>query len=677
MVNKKGIALVVALIVMVVVGILVTGALFTSLTSLTVAGNDRGATMAQYIAQAGMTRTLTQANQSSRFLHTHWTDYAELINDNTVRIEVECSNGDFASFGIDFDRIRDLKDANGNTVNLPNGYPSRSLDLIPDEVKVFPFTLPDGTEGGYDVLMDPNGISSIRVRGWVGGNSYDTARSRATNVVSLRAGGSGAYDNAIFVRGFSGPAINGNLGVYGSVHSVQDNLNPDDAGLSLGGNAGAYNDYLGTGANNTPTNITENVDGLGGDSSQDQLCTRIKLKTGRVEFESGATQLGRTDNKIVGVYVEENASIVRKNGRPVNSSQLHVETPTTGDPWNLYDESAGFPELDSGYPTEVSSYTVPNDQNLLTSDCQKLMEDVDGDGSYDRFVIPPPADASLAAPLANRYQTLTCGTAANLGNDHYIRWHAAIFDPVTNTTTPGYLEIEGVFNTNGYDFYIPPDIATDDDGDGVQDNTTWQEPLFDPDTGAPVDADGDGIQDTQTVTGPVSEKTTVYYNGIGSIRAGESSIDDTANIGINGNLKPVDVDNTGAIIKDLNDVDGDGNIDEPKPGNYIEENILGFTSSGPIDIATAPGAAQVEMAAIFYSQETVEIGKQTIILGSVIADSIDAGQNVPKIAWDRRLAEAGAIPPGMPSDDTGTGGVNDPLAAAPTGSLRLQSWEKR
>ena len=162
--RKDGFALILALIVMVVVSILVIGSLFTSITSQAVSANDRNAVMAQYVSEAGMSSVLTQGNQSSRFVKKHWADYDwlevlktitgdETLTQDEAEMYVECSDGNFAQWGIDLDRVRDSANTDPNT-----GKKYRTIDVYPGILKEYEVTLPDGTTGGYDVLNLSSGF---------------------------------------------------------------------------------------------------------------------------------------------------------------------------------------------------------------------------------------------------------------------------------------------------------------------------------------------------------------------------------------------------------------------------------------------------------------------------------------------------------------------------------------
>ena len=112
----------------------------------------------------------------------------------------------------------------------------------------------------------------------------------------------------------------------------------------------------------------------------------------------------------------------------------------------------------------------------------------------------------------------------------------------------------------------------------------------------------------------------VPYKGKGTIRAGASATDTTVNIEIESNLLP------------LNDF-------------FPEDSIISLVSSGTVDMGTSSNA---QIAAIAFAQGTATFAFQTLIVGSVVAGTIDAGSQVPSIAYEPRIIDN--IPIGSPGE---------------------------
>jgi hypothetical protein len=108
------------------------------------------------------------------------------------------------------------------------------------------------------------------------------------------------------------------------------------------------------------------------------------------------------------------------------------------------------------------------------------------------------------------------------------------------------------------------------------------------------------------ITGPVE------YQGLGTLRAGASSTD------------------TGAMIR------VDGSL-TPRNGNYLRNNALGLVSSGRMELGVS---SQATIAAVAYAAGSVKIDKQTLVVGSLVAQSFDIGSQVPKIAYHPRVQDS-------------------------------------
>ena len=110
----------------------------------------------------------------------------------------------------------------------------------------------------------------------------------------------------------------------------------------------------------------------------------------------------------------------------------------------------------------------------------------------------------------------------------------------------------------------------------------------------------------------------VDYKGKGTIRAGSGNGDATANIEVESSLLP------------LNDY-------------FPKDSIISLVSSGTMDLGTTSGA---EIAAIIFALKSVGLYHQTLLVGSIVAESIDIGSQVPSIAYETHIM--GNMPVGSP-----------------------------
>lgn len=528
--------------VMVIVGILATGAVFNAVTSQSVAANDRNGAYAQYMAESGLNHFKTIAFQGYKFFSENKDQY---VLTDSQKASIRCAGGNLLAVGLDLDR---KKNAEGKY----------EVDIWPDaQPHLVPVTLPDGTLGGYEISIRKGGDELIS-QGFVGGTKYDTARAKATSALLFTVGGAGPFNNAIFVKGgFFGPAINGNVSVYGSIHSINGNIKVGDPALSLGGTAGVYNDYQGEGSN---SDVRATIAELGGNKDLADLCSSIKLKSGNLDIESGSVSVARAGNKAKGIYLDPRFKITGP------TTNIHVETPKLV---SLYNSSLDvpFPELPENFPGDE-----PNGVTLSPATCPKLF-------SSTTLTVPPPD------PNASTTFTCTLGVSPNT---HTVKWTPG--SGTGSSAVPGYLT------------FTPPA----------------------------------GQKDTIINTGLANINITgnVAYEGKAIFRAGNSKTDTTRNIQIDGNLIP-------------------------RGGGYPETNALAFASSGTINTTTS----QLKIAALLYSQKSTTISKQSVILGSVVAETINLGEQVPSIAYQPGIEKAFSTLPGY----------NPSTAAVPTPS----AYERR
>ena len=387
--HENGFALIYALIVMVVVGILVTGALFNALTSQTVAGNDRGATLAQVVSEAGLTRFVAITNQNVAFLESYEPDgkrqHVESYNlfDRERRVDnrgdAACGSGSpLSAGGLDLDFA---KGEGGR----------RGMDVFPDQGAYYPVTLPDGTEGGYIIRLKGETITS---EGYIGGTAENCpgescnvkdARAKATSAVRLgKNQAPGGIESAVTVKkGFDSPLEN--VSVYGSVRSFETRKSKDTAPtLELRGTSGVYNDFYGRDAR---TDVSERVDELGAYKVAPDLCARISLR-GSLALDDSVT-LGTEQNKLKGVSLGrelEHSKIMGQFGGASDTWEELDNAHLLEDRTGRSDEAAQAPELAEDFPAGA-------DLTLTQDNCPQLfMQEQKGAVVLTPDIHLPPAD---------------------------------------------------------------------------------------------------------------------------------------------------------------------------------------------------------------------------------------------------------------------------------------------
>ncbi len=397
--HANGFALIYALIVMVVVGILVTGALFNALTSQTVASNDRGATLAQVVSEAGLTRFVAIANQNVAFLQSYEPDWKrqhiesydlfDRAREVDNRGDAACGSGEpLSAGGLDLD----FAEGEGG---------KRGMDIFPNQGTFHPVTLPDGTEGGYIIRLKGETMTS---EGYIGGTAENCpgesctvkdARAKATNAVRLGANRvPGGIDSALSVRKkFAGPLEN--VSVYGSVRSLNRNLEEGKTGLDLRGTTGIFNDYYGRDGD---TDISERVDELGAYKISPDLCARISLGSGNVKLDKASVALGTAQNNIKGISLGRGPGsfgIVDKNNRAIPEGWAGVNRAHLNET-RIGEVGAGkAPELAEDFPAGA-------DLTLTPETCPQLFRQAEGGAVVSSPDIHlPPADPASGFECEN------------------------------------------------------------------------------------------------------------------------------------------------------------------------------------------------------------------------------------------------------------------------------------
>ena len=526
--HENGFALIYALIVMVVVGILVTGALFNALTSQTVAGNDRGATLAQVVSEAGLTRFVAIANQNVAFLQSYKEEgksqFVESYNlfDKSRSIDkrgdAACGSGNpLSAGGLDLDFA---KGENGK----------RAMDVLPDQGRYYPVTLPDGTEGGYIIRLKGDTITS---EGYIGGAAKDCpggacrvedARAKATNAARFGANRTpGGIDSAIVANRFKGPLEN--VSIYGSVRALK-RFEKDKVGLELSGSTQIFNDYYGRGAD---SDVSERVDELGAYKVAPDLCARISL-SGDLKLDKNSVVLGTSKNKIKGVSLgrAEAYKVVNKNGQSVSTWAEVANAHLLENRTRVGDQAPAERGLADNFPEGA-------DLTLTPQNCPRLFEQgVEGAVVSTTDIHLPPADPTSG---------FTCSSPFN--PNVRIVWHPEA------EGEPGYIE-----------FVQPP---TDELGRPSADMTV------------------------STGGADVIVSDALKYAGKGTFWVGTSKSDTDAKVVINGGLAPRVSDNDAFLKKDVVSFvsSGDVTVGKKVTGDAEDEAEDGAEDAEPVKLDVA------------------------------------------------------------------------------------------
>ena len=81
-------------------------------------------------------------------------------------------------------------------------------------------------------------------------------------------------------------------------------------------------------------------------------------------------------------------------------------------------------------------------------------------------------------------------------------------------------------------------------------------------------------------------------------------------------------------------------------GVFPDDDALGFISANNINISTGGGEANLRLMGAYYAENMIKIAKQTQLVGSIVSNDFDMGDQTPKMFQFPTLAEH--LPPGMP-----------------------------
>ena len=268
---------------------------------------------------------------------------------------------------------------------------------------------------------------------------FGNATSRVRLVASSGAGPASAWDNAITAQGRpTEKAIAGNVSVYGSVHIVRGDIEEViDGSLDAGGTAGIYSDYFGNGVANSDirARITDLVD------TEVDLCARVKIARGNI-YAAGNVELGidgsPESRQLYSLHLGDGV-VCNRNRQSCNpnnpnhvvtdhndSNRIWLRNPESGMSLDYEPFDLSLPRLNARAfdADEVFMVRQPVDEDDPLATCSWLY-----DGDEVRL---PPSDPSADSDL--------CGDGGNT-----IQWLAA---------DGGHLSISGRVNITDADLVI-------------------------------------------------------------------------------------------------------------------------------------------------------------------------------------------------------------------------------
>ncbi|AFZ67472.1 pilus assembly PilX N-terminal domain-containing protein [Deinococcus peraridilitoris] len=325
--KTSGIALIAALMIMVVVGLLVSSAVVTASIQNRITRNDANATQAFFIAQYGAQEYKTLGYRTYSYMIRNLSNYSGLISASGAG---ECAN--ILGIGMDINRdgVIDQRD-------LRVGIPTAAQTV----------TLDDGSSGTFTITLLPAG------RGIRSESTYRDARSVV--LVGWDVEETGVWNNAIFAgTGQSGNGINGNTNIYGSVNVRGSNLSINDTAYDCSGNCGVFNSYSGDGTGSSNLGGLSEFNVPDSQRNINDLCSKVRVYQGDIKLR-GSALIGTSTNKVKGVYVS-NPVVSNDSTSQVDlesASRIHSEETGPTKPVTAYDLASPtpFPNLDNGTPS--------------------------------------------------------------------------------------------------------------------------------------------------------------------------------------------------------------------------------------------------------------------------------------------------------------------------------------
>ena len=336
--RNRGIALVTALAILVIVSLLVVGIAFSTRIELLITRNDATSTQANYVAQAGL-----QTYKAELFQYYRWLEQTGVTQTNPSR--TACFNR--LSYGLQLNRDLAALEAGNVEYSWTN-----------DKIGPFNADVMDAAGanivGSYEVWLyrDPNNNDrySIKSIGRAHG-AISTARATFTIV------NSGVLEQAIFSgTGQANKSINGGATIRGGVYAVGV-----DGTYVIGTNGDftMYNNYdLASEYPGFEQYVTQ------GNRKADNLCATLRIDHGQLKL-SGSTLLGEPDpnplpsgsqsKHLLGVYVNGGTTDITDKTGLLNECQKNkgVCTDALG-PFNLKPPPT-FPTLNGSPDPQLCS----------------------------------------------------------------------------------------------------------------------------------------------------------------------------------------------------------------------------------------------------------------------------------------------------------------------------------
>ncbi len=614
--SEGGFALVMALLIVAIVSSMVIGSLLLSTVNVRISGNDAVSTQALNVAQAGNAYWKAEFVSLYSYMIKNVSLYETAINQYIeANTEPKISCGNYFVIGLDLNR-------DGAIDVQPNG-------ALPDvSVSVGDVT------GTARVRFRVEGSSVVlESRGIFGGGN-------ARVIETFNLSRLDVWNSAIFSQqGAANATISGRAEIRGAVHILGTGLGPNDRALDISGSFGLGNTYRGLnsslGVNAAEMRLTF--------PDPEDLCATLRVKSGYVQMGGSSTIGYREDtnpekfiDNLRGVYVNYP---IRGGVESGNQQNVFSQNGMSAkyDAGNTF----AFPLLDDSITVTEGTMTIPMKRwQQLERNALKLSLTSTTD---DRMTLPIlTSSGALLPPYPSGWSPGPGRTYLSAG------CVAALFGVTTTTVATSFrLEHNTTPDFNCVKYRLRnsiPNTLTDE----VVTEVSWNKSsnqLYVGGKGGVVMFDGANGADL-IVTGGNSSNTEITYKGRGVLFAegkkNSSGLGLTGTAAAGGNIT-LGVDflpASGTSAKQ--DARGKRVADATFANSYPATAVVGLVARN----RTASTGAQKRFTVAMYSQERVDIEKQTLVAGAIVTKTFDVGSQVPTVLYVPTLAER--IPSVMP-----------------------------
>ncbi len=464
------------------------------------------------------------------------------------------------------------------------------------------------------------------------------------------------WNNAVFAEtSAANTTISGRAEIRGSVHILGEGLTSSNVALDISGSFGLGNTYEKINPN---LGVTSAVMGLTVPNPAD-LCATLRVKSGYVKME-GSSNIGYKESENAEPFADNMRGIYTNHGIQGGTEGTNVHSKNGMKAAYDAGDSFDFPELNDIIPDETITWGEKLFDNALV-----LSADPSNPTRDDRSRLPIAVGgvAPTGLSIGDTYLHEDClsttapvfgvnanGTLANgvtFATEFKLERNTSSNSNPSAGSTPSFRCIKYRVRAT------PPDPTTDT----IVTEVIWQRSdtasvatsgntvpfnknqLYMGGTGGGVVFWGKDL----TLVGGSGSDERITYRGDGMLFAEDGNQDGT---GTGGNIKlavdflpsstPTNCTAGSASVACAYRSDDTGRLDKTTLRNsYPATSLVGLIARKTV---SADGS-QKRFTAAIYADKSVAVAKQTLVAGSIVTKTFDAGSNVPTVLYVPNLAQ--------------------------------------